>query len=221
MTEKELIGKVHSSVYHQCQKRGYAAPVDVLMEVGVLSKDKYEEWRFGRINYLEKVCSCNLRQLSFIMRQIRSYSQKAGYKPSYTYYKRWGVKKKDGVRKTISLRFSKNGNPEIEKAYATHYVDLQRTAQLKKESSPIREWHESISNYHDIGYRKRGAWMCNLSLAIYNEGFYEGISKGIAGTVKLLRKNGFGEPAIMKMIIDQYQLTLEEAQNYILISNAG
>ena len=34
MTEKELIGKVHSSVYHQCQRRGYAAPVDVLMEVG-------------------------------------------------------------------------------------------------------------------------------------------------------------------------------------------
>ena len=33
MTEKELIGKVHSAVYHQCQRRGYAAPVDVLMEV--------------------------------------------------------------------------------------------------------------------------------------------------------------------------------------------
>lgn len=36
MTEKELIGKVHSAVYHQCQRRGYATPVDVLMEVGVL-----------------------------------------------------------------------------------------------------------------------------------------------------------------------------------------
>ena len=47
MTEKELIGKVHSAVYHQCQRRGYAAPVDVLMEVGVLPKQKYEDWRFG------------------------------------------------------------------------------------------------------------------------------------------------------------------------------
>ena len=35
MTEKELIGKVHSAVYHQCQRRGYATPVDVLMEIGV------------------------------------------------------------------------------------------------------------------------------------------------------------------------------------------
>lgn len=51
MTEKELIGKVHSAVYHQCQRRGYATPVDVLMEIGVLPKQKYEDWRFGRIDY--------------------------------------------------------------------------------------------------------------------------------------------------------------------------
>ena len=47
MNDKELIRKVHSSVYHQCQRRGYA-PVDVLMEIGVLPKQKYEDWRFGR-----------------------------------------------------------------------------------------------------------------------------------------------------------------------------
>lgn len=62
MTEKELIGKVHSAVYHQCQRRGYAAPVDVLMEVGVLPKQKYEDWRFGRVDYLERVCTVNLRK---------------------------------------------------------------------------------------------------------------------------------------------------------------
>ena len=55
MNDKELIGKVHSAVYHQCQRRGYAAPVDVLMEIGVLPKQKYEDWRFGRVDYLERV----------------------------------------------------------------------------------------------------------------------------------------------------------------------
>ena len=94
MTEKELIGKVHSAVYHQCQRRGYAAPVDVLMEVGVLPKQKYEDWRFGRIDYLERVCTVNLRKLSFIMHQMRVYAQKTGLKPSFCYYKQWGVKKK-------------------------------------------------------------------------------------------------------------------------------
>lgn len=96
MTEKELIGKVHSAVYHQCQRRGYAAPVDVLMEVGVLPKQKYEDWRFGRVDYLERVCTVNLRKLSFIMHQMRVYAQKTGLKPSFCYYKQWGVKRKMG-----------------------------------------------------------------------------------------------------------------------------
>ncbi len=39
----ELIGKVHSAVYHQCQQRGYAAPADVLVDIGVLPKQKYED----------------------------------------------------------------------------------------------------------------------------------------------------------------------------------
>ena len=54
MTDRELTGKVHSAVYHQCQRRGYAAPVDVLMEIGVLPKEKYEDWRRGRIDYLHR-----------------------------------------------------------------------------------------------------------------------------------------------------------------------
>ena len=32
MNENELIGKIHSSMYHQLQSRGYAAPVDVLID---------------------------------------------------------------------------------------------------------------------------------------------------------------------------------------------
>ena len=65
--ESELIGKVHSAVYKQCQQRGYAAPVDVLVDIGVLPKQKYEDWRFGKVRYLEAVCTCNLKKLSFII----------------------------------------------------------------------------------------------------------------------------------------------------------
>lgn len=135
MKDSELIGKVHSSVYQQCQRRGYAAPVDVLMDVGVLPKQKYEDWRNGKVPYLEAVCTCNLRQLSFIMKQVRTYAIKAGYKPSFCYYKRWGIKKKDGQGKkpVIPLRFSKSGDPEIENSYATHFVDLKKTAEIKKQ----------------------------------------------------------------------------------------
>lgn len=135
MKDGELIGKVHNSIDQQCMKRGYAAPVDVLMDVGILQKQKYDEWRFGKTPYLEAVCTCNLRQLSFLMKQIRCYADQAGLKPSFCYYKKWGTKKKTGQghKPVYPLRFSKSGKAEIEKAYATHYVDSTRIAALKEE----------------------------------------------------------------------------------------
>lgn len=129
MNNTELTGKVHSAVYHQCQRRGYAAPVDVLMDIGVLSKADYENWRRGKVPYLEKVCRTNLHKLSFIMKQIRVYARKSGYKESFTVYKRWGKGKKS------PLYFSKTRNPNIERNYATHYVDAERIAELKKTES--------------------------------------------------------------------------------------
>ena len=131
----ELAAKVRSAVYLQCRKRGFAAPVDVLMEVGYLSKQDYENWRYGRVDYLERVCKANLSKLSLVMREMRSYAAKAGLKPSFCYYKRWGTKKKKGQgrKPVIPLRFSKSGDAEIERRYATHFVDVKRTAQIKAE----------------------------------------------------------------------------------------
>lgn len=148
MNNKELIGKVHSSVYHQCKERGYATPVDMLMDIGVLTKAKYEDWRFGRIPFLEAACTVNLHRLSFAMKQMRSYAQKAGLKPSYCYYKRWGVKKKHGQKRPVlPLRFSKSGDPVVEKWYSTHYVDSKRIAEIKQaaftENDEERSSHEA------------------------------------------------------------------------------
>ena len=36
-----------------------------------------------------------------------------------------------GHKPVIPLRFSKSGNPEVEKWYATHFVDSKRIAELK------------------------------------------------------------------------------------------
>lgn len=131
MNRKELSEKVRSSVYHQCQQHGYVAPVNVLMEIGVLPQQKYEDWRFGRVDYLERVCTANLKKLSFIMHQIRVCAQAAGLKPSLYHYRRWGAKKH--ARGKAPLRFSKSGNPEIERWYATHFIDTKRIAALKTE----------------------------------------------------------------------------------------
>ena len=88
MNENELIGKIHSSMYYQLQSRGYAAPVDVLVDTGILPKQKYEDWRFGRVRYLEAVCNANLKRVSFVLPHICMYEQAHALKPYYCYYKR-------------------------------------------------------------------------------------------------------------------------------------
>ena len=76
MNNQELTKKVYAAVANLISQRGYTAPVDVLMEIGILTKQKYEEWRNGRVDYLERVCTSNLSKLSLAMHEIRSCAQK-------------------------------------------------------------------------------------------------------------------------------------------------
>ena len=148
MNDHELAVKVHSSMFHQCRNRGYATAVDVLMDLGYLKKEHYENWRHGRVPYLERVCTVNLSKLSTIRHEMRVYARKAGLKPSFCYYKQWAVKKKGGQghRPVIPLRFSKYGKEDIEKQYATHFVDSKRVAELKAQrqeaSAPAEDAEE-------------------------------------------------------------------------------
>lgn len=70
MNNQKLSDKVRSAMYSQCKARGYAVPVDVLMDIGVLTDEKYKDWRFGRVDYLERICGTNLHKLSFIMLEV-------------------------------------------------------------------------------------------------------------------------------------------------------
>jgi len=123
VNNSELHKKVHSAMYSLIKQKGIASPVEVLIEIGVLSKEDCEKWRFGKIDYLERVCKINLSKLSTINHEIRVFARKNDLKPSWTYYKRWGCK-----GKKIKLRFSKSGDEQIERLYATHYVSQRKSA---------------------------------------------------------------------------------------------
>lgn len=130
MNDHELSVKVISSMYTQIKNTGVAIPAQVLMDVGVLSKQDHENWRFGKVDYLERVCKIGLSKLSFIMKTVRKYARENNLKASEAFYKRWGMKDK---RKTTKLRFSKTGDENIDKGYATHYVDSKRINEIKEE----------------------------------------------------------------------------------------
>ena len=47
--------KVTAAVDQLLKERHVVAPVEVFMQMGNLTKEDYENWRFGRIPYLERV----------------------------------------------------------------------------------------------------------------------------------------------------------------------
>jgi hypothetical protein len=92
------------------------APVDVLVRMGLLSPERLEDWRRGRVPYLEAVIHCNLTRLSRLLRILRFHAHDLNLVPSMTTYMRWGKGPKQ------RLRFTKNGQGKIEEAYSRHFV---------------------------------------------------------------------------------------------------
>jgi hypothetical protein len=92
------------------------APVDVLVGMGLLRPEHLDNWRRGRVPYLERAINCNLTRLSRLLRILRFHAHDLNLKPSQTIYKRYGKGPK------LRLRFSKTGEAGLEAAYTTHFV---------------------------------------------------------------------------------------------------
>ncbi|MEH2623320.1 hypothetical protein V1292_001375 [Bradyrhizobium sp. AZCC 1719] len=103
----------------------YVSPVDVLVGIGWLDPGALKRWRQGQVDYLERVMQTNLPRISQAMKLFRSWATAKGLTPSETHY----------VARTPSrqtLRFSKSGNPTIERLYRTHWISGE-LSQRKRE----------------------------------------------------------------------------------------
>ena len=136
MNNIELQKKVHTAMHTLINEKNVASPAEVLIRIGVLSKADYENWRLGKVPYLERVCQVNLGKLATINREIRAYAKKTNLKASWTDYRQWAVKKKHGHKpQKPRLRFSKSGDEQIERLYATHYINeyaIKKAKELKQ-----------------------------------------------------------------------------------------
>ncbi len=90
--------------------------VDVLVRMDLLLPERLEDWRRGRVPYLEQVINCNLTRSSRLLRILRLHAHDLNLVPSITVYARWGKGPKQ------RLRFSKSGDSRLEEAYARHFV---------------------------------------------------------------------------------------------------
>ena len=97
-------------------RQQYVSAIDVLCGMRLLQPTHVDQWRKGRIDFLERMIQGNLGKISSSMQMFHRWAQQQGLKPSETAYMR-------GTRSgTMPLQFSKSGDPGIEKRYRTHYL---------------------------------------------------------------------------------------------------
>ena len=127
-------------------ERQFVSAIDVLVGIGWLAPSPVEEWRQGRFEYLERVAQANLGKLSAAMKLFRAWAMGRGLVPSETVYLA-------RTRDRRPLRFSKTGDPGIERAYRTHWVspalsEAKRRRLTERQSrpadlvvvSPVKDW---------------------------------------------------------------------------------
>jgi hypothetical protein len=114
--DKRMEERVARAAEAVLAEREFVTPIDVLVGLGWLAPSRVEDWRCGRVAYLEAVTFANLGKISRAMRAFRRWAERRGLKPSETGY----VRRTRGHRR--ALRFSKSGAPAIERAYRTHWV---------------------------------------------------------------------------------------------------
>lgn len=111
-----LYPRIERAVAAVLAKGKVVAPVDVLVGMDLLTPDQLDDWRRGRVPYLEQVIAGNLVRLSRLLRILRFHAYDLNLMPSATVYMRQGK----GARQR--LRFTKSGDAKLEEAYATHFV---------------------------------------------------------------------------------------------------
>lgn len=127
-------------------EREYVTVIDVLVGLGWLAPRRVEEWRQGRVYYLERVTQANHREVSRAMNIFRRWASSRALNPSEAAYV---ARTRDRRR----LRFSKSGDAGIERAYRTHWVspelsERKRASLAERQSrrpdlvviQPLRDW---------------------------------------------------------------------------------
>lgn len=134
--EKRTIQAAEAALYRQ----QYVSPIDVFVGMGLLQPIHVQEWRKGKIPYLEKVIQGNLSKISFTMQCFRKWAIAKNLKPSKTVY----LVRTKGPKK--EAQFSTSDDPSIEEAYRTHYISPALSEKKKQQlKEKLEEQPELIS----------------------------------------------------------------------------
>jgi hypothetical protein len=117
MNREELSAKIKQEISHIVYEKGFVAPIDLFVALGYLKESDVSDWRMKRVPFLERKITCNLGKVNHILRDLAQQAKSFALKPSMTVYNSWGKGSKQ------PLRFSKSGDANLERTYATHFVN--------------------------------------------------------------------------------------------------
>ncbi len=122
------------------------SPIDVLVAIGWLPQGMLEGWRRGRVECLEGVAPVHADKLAAVLEHLRRWAAGKGLAPSEVAYLA-------ATRDRRPLRFTADGDQEIERAWRTHWLrpDLSQAARertVRRQSrppdlvviEPLNEW---------------------------------------------------------------------------------
>lgn len=115
-TQKSIEERVLKAAEEALLHHQYVSSIDVFTRMGLLQSVHVEDWKKGRILYLEKVIQGNLSKITRVMKTFQLWAKQRDLLARETTY----LSRSRGSKR--ALQFSKSANPYIEKAYRTHYI---------------------------------------------------------------------------------------------------
>jgi hypothetical protein len=113
-----LAARVRKAAEEALARQGYVSVVDIFLGTGWLAPSRLKRWRTGQLECLESAVQVNLSRLGEALREIHTWASAKGLLPSETVY----------VARTPArapLRFSRSGDPDVERAYRTHWISSE------------------------------------------------------------------------------------------------
>ena len=128
----------------------YVSPVDVLTGIGWLDPGVVKRWRQGQVDYLERAVQTNLSRISEAMKLFRSWAAAKGLVPSETHYVARSPQRQ-------TLRFSKSGDPTIERLYRTHWLSAELSKNQRERLAQKASRAPELVVIHPLN----AAWTCH------------------------------------------------------------
>lgn len=114
MNRQQLEKRVRKIAETVLKEYHYVSAIDILLGIGYLHMAHVNDWRKGRIFYLERVIQVGLNKVSYAMKCFRQWALQKDLEPSEIKYMVITQASK------MVLQFSKSGKPSIEMVYRTH-----------------------------------------------------------------------------------------------------